>query len=674
MADLHKHPRMSLPRRLLSSAVTATVLAALVAGCETVPEPRPADDDAVIAARALLDEGRFGAAGAAFARLADDATGEQAVSLRIAAASAFARAGEMPSARDALATLAEARLEGELAARRDLVRARIALADGAPVQALAIAPRITPELADEVAAEAHVVRALALSASGRALEAVRERVAADFLLGDRARARANRAALWQTLSRLAPAALQRARVPPPDTFGGWIALADIAQRTATDPESLSVAVERWRSRWPGHPAGAEIAPELLLTSRIEATPPGHVALLLPLSGRFAAAATAIRDGFLAAWLEDSSNAERPLVTVRDTAGADVEALYREVVQQGADFVVGPLDKDAVRAIASMQALPVPSLALNQVDTPPSAPGAGAAGVAAGGSGGDGPGASVAGAGSATGGDGTGPTTASAPLYQFALSPEAEARRVAERAWLDGHERAAVLAPAGEWGERVGEAFVSEWQRLGGVVVERQTYQSDAADMSEPVSRLLNIDDSERRARELRQILNRSLEHEPRRRGDVDLVFMAAFPRQARQLRPQLEFHQAADVPVYATSHVYAGVEDAGADRDVEGVRFGDMPWVLRPDAGPETLRARIERTWPEQFPALVRLYAFGVDAYRIVPRLGRLRAQRFAWYEGQTGRLSVDERDRIDRRLVWAQFEAGVPRPAERVVSGGVPP
>ena len=73
-----------------------------------------------------------------------------------------------------------------------------------------------------------------------------------------------------------------------------------------------------------------------------------------------------------------------------------------------------------------------------------------------------------------------------------------------------------------------------------------------------------------------------LEFEPRRRQDIDIVFMAAFPAGARQLMPQLAFHHGADLPVHATSHVWSGVPDPANDRDLDGVVFGDMPWLAAP--------------------------------------------------------------------------------------------
>lgn len=89
--------------------------------------------------------------------------------------------------------------------------------------------------------------------------------------------------------------------------------------------------------------------------------------------------------------------------------------------------------------------------------------------------------------------------------------------------------------------------------------------------------------------------------------------------------------------------------------------FPDMPWTVAPNhASP--LRDQVVNAWPNSLPAYLRLYAFGADAYGLVPRLKTLKERRYIEYAGATGALSVDSQNRIERRLLWAKFESGVPR------------
>jgi len=91
-------------------------------------------------------------------------------------------------------------------------------------------------------------------------------------------------------------------------------------------------------------------------------PPMKLAVLLPLSGSLATAASPVRDGLLAAYFGETRR--RPDIQFYDTAGGAVVA-YDRAVAEGNDFVVGPLGRDEVSALFAKGALPVPVLALNR---------------------------------------------------------------------------------------------------------------------------------------------------------------------------------------------------------------------------------------------------------------------------------------------------------------------
>lgn len=616
--------------RTLSSVILAAIL---VAGCESVPQrSETTDREATRTARTHMEVGEFLPAAREYMRLAGLSTGDTALAYRLDAASAFVLAKRPDSALQILDDIRGQSLSGNLQLRENLVRAQLALAEQRPEEALKLL--LTPPADDapsDLTARYHGVRGDALEAMGEHIAAARERVQLELLLTDSAALNENRRRIWGSLTQLSPQALEAAHIPPPSTLGGWIELAAIGNSTITDPNALGQAIALWRHRYPGHPAGDNVVPMLMDDGFMAWAPARTVALLLPFEGKFANAAGAVRDGFLAAWFADQNTEIRPTILVRDTSGGDIWNIYNRAIEEGAEFVVGPLRRTAVTRLAESAVMPVPTLTLNYAD---------AASVNA---------------------DGTMATPTNG-LFQFALSPESEARQVAEYAWFAGHATAAVLTPVGAWGDRVAAAFADAWEDLGGTVVEFQSYLNDGSDMSTPVRKLLNIDDSNARYRSLKQVLGSDVKQETHRRQDLDFVFMAAFPRQARQLRPQLDFHQAQDLPVYSTSHIYSGIADREADQDIDDVIFGDMPWVLDPASGGGALRRDVNALWPDSVSAFVRLYAFGADAYRLVAELGKLRAQRYAEFQGLTGKLSLSENNRIERRLLWARFNRGTPR------------
>ena len=630
-----------LNARTLSTVILA---AALVLGCESVP-PRSEsiDTQATRVARTHIQAGEYLPAAQEYLRLAGISSGDTALIYRLDAASAFVLAKRPQAAIQILDEIRGQPLSRDLQIRRNLVQAQLALLEQQPERALTL---LGAEPADDAPPELTTrylsVRADALDASGKHIDSARERVEMELLLTDSAALSENRRRIWASLTQLSPQALEAAHLPPPSTLGGWIELAAIGNSATSDPIAMGQAIALWRHRYPGHPAGENVVPMLVEDSYIAWAPARSVALLLPFDGKFAKAANAVRDGFMAAWFADPDAGNRPKVLVHDTSSGDIRMVYNQAIEDGADFVVGPLRRAMVTRLADSPGMPVPTLTLNHADAAPRATTEVTIEAPA-------PSTSQA-------------TNATSGLYQFALAPEYEARLVAEYAWFAGHVNAAVLAPEGTWGGRVAAAFADAWKDLGGSVVEIQRYLNDGSDMSSPVRKLLNIDESDARYRSLRKVLGGDINKEARRRQDVDFVFMAAFPRQARQLRPQLEFYRAQDLPVYSTSHIYSGIADPAADRDIDGVVFGDMPWVLEPARSDAQLRREVGELWSNSMSAFMRLYAFGADAYSLVKELGTLRAQQYTEFNGVTGKLSLSEDNRINRRLVWAQFNKGIPR------------
>ena len=148
-------------------------------------------------------------------------------------------------------------------------------------------------------------------------------------------------------------------------------------------------------------------------------------------------------------------------------------------------------------------------------------------------------------------------------------------------------------------------------------------------------------------------LGRKLEFEPRRRADIDAVFLAAHPVQAQGMRPQLQFHHAADLPIYTTSHAWQGTLTASQIEDMRGIRLADIPWMVADDPGAAGSREVVARYLPKSASGYARLYAMGMDALRLVPHLKRLQSTRYESLDGSTGNLYMDERNHIHRQLVW---------------------
>jgi hypothetical protein len=598
-------------------------LLALLAGCATVAPERETGPAADAEARQLAAAGRYREAADVWRRLAAQARSKDtAQAYRLSAADSLLSAGDPATARQVQSEVQTRGVPAPLRLKADIITARLALAERRPEQALAALAGPYPEQTPRADRwQGQLVRADAQAQLGRPLDAARERsVAERYGIGDSDLAR-NRLAIWDLLGRASTRSLGENRPPPPDAFGGWMELAALQRRLGRDPAALARALDGWRARYPGHPAELDLVPEILVTARARGGMPAHIALLLPDSGPFAAPGKAVREGFVAAWF-GAGGATR--VSVYEATPETLQTVLDRAVDGGADFVVGPLDKGSVnRLIAESADLAVPVLALNRAEGP---------------------------AGAARG-----------EVYQFALTPEDEAREVARRARADGGSRPAMLYPESDFGERVAGAFREAWAALGGAPPAEARYGAQPDSIAAAVRTALRPGSPPPGATAATGLA--PLRAAGAAGSDVDFVFLAGSPAQARQVRPQVSFQGGAGLPIYATSHVYAGVPDPRQDQDLEGVVFADMPWVLYPGTVDPALQRSFEQNWRELRDGYNRLIAFGVDAYRLVRELGRLRAGPGAAYDGVTGRLTLDAGNRLVRELAWAQFRGGVPVP-----------
>ena len=510
--------------------------------------------------------------------------------------------------------------------RLTLLNARIAVARDNSGMALNILSALPKVLDSETAAKVHATRSEAYAKSGNNFEAARELIFLESFLTDEEEIQNNQVAILSTLTRISDFALQQLITqPPPDTFSGWLELTRITKTYQQKPEELTEELKLWRKRYPTHSALDKSISKASYREQIDIIRPTHIALLLPHNNRFAKAADAIKKGLLSTYFSTVDESERPILQIYNTDDSTENfwTTYNRAIADGADFIIGPLDKAYVTMLNEKSELEVPTLALNYSENN---------------------------------------QQKTTNLFQFGLSPEDEAAQAAERAWLNGYSSALVLVPQGKWGQRVYNSFKARWDQLGGTVAEHQTYDAKKNDFSASIRKLLNIDESERRHSQLHATLNHKTFATPRRRQDIDFIFIGAFPRQARQLRPQFKFHHAADLPVYGTSHIFTGKINRQMDRDMNGVFFGDMPWVIPGMPKQTSLKKEISRLWPNINDKYTRLFALGIDAYNLIPSLNRLVEYRADYYSGETGSLYLDENNRVQRRLLWLGFEKGIPK------------
>ncbi|OHW41577.1 penicillin-binding protein activator [Pseudomonas sp. 06C 126] len=468
------------------------------------------------------------------------------------------------------------------------------------------------ELPPEQQIRTGTVHARAYEADGQTLAAARERVAmAPLLTGDAAAS--NHDAIWSLIAAVPGEQLQASGNP---TLDGWITLAQAVKNAGT-LEQQQAAIDTWRAQNPAHPAAVQLPTPLTKLKELASQPLNKIALLLPQQGPLASVAKALREGFMAAHYQAQQAGQKPpVIEVYDSSRvSSIDEFYKQAQADGVQLVVGPLEKPLVKQLSARPQLPITTLALNYSE-----------------------------------GD-----QGSAQLFQFGLAAEDEAREVSRRARADGLHRAAAMVPKGEWGERVFKAFRQDWEANGGTLIGVE-YVDQPVALAQQIADLFKLRQSEGRAKSLQSTVGADVAAQPSRRQDIEFIFLAVTPQQAQQIKPTLNFQYAGDVPVYATSHVFSASGDKNQYNDMNGIMFCETPWLLNTT---DPLRNQVATQWPQANGSLGRLYAMGVDAYRLAPRLGQLKALPDTRIEGLSGNLGMSPSQRIERQMPWAKFVSG---------------
>ena len=191
------------------------------------------------------------------------------------------------------------------------------------------------------------------------------------------------------------------------------------------------------------------------------------------------------------------------------------------------------------------------------------------------------------------------------LFALSLNIESEARAAAAASYRSDAGSAVVVTSGAPLAKRAAAAFADAWVKLGGLVKETVEYTGSASRVRQAVER-----------------------------ARADMVFLAADAERARLIRPYL----GRNTPVIGTSQVFAGSPRSEAQKphDLNGLRFVDMPWLHQPDHAATMIFPRPETQLAAD---LERLYALGIDAYRVAGELARAHTE--FTLDGVTGTLTV---------------------------------
>jgi len=313
--------------------------------------------------------------------------------------------------------------------------------------------------------------------------------------------------------------------------------------------------------------------------------PVRLTLLLPLgSDSLGPAANAVRAGFLAAYDMEKDGLALKVVTTGDIA-EEIVSSYTNALPDS-DIVIGPLTRSAATAIADSGAVRLPTIALTQSDA-----------------------------------DNAGASALPPSMLAMGLSVEDEARQAA--GWMAGNKtrKAYVLNTGVAWQRRAAKAFAAKARSLN---LDVETVELGSA---YGFLAALDVDHIKKEVQAEKSMASFA-------------IFAALDAQQTRQLREVIGNEPA----IYGTGQMNpVPLPDritAEHFPELNGVRLLDIPWQLEPDHAAVLIYPRAVVDANQKRSAdLERLYALGIDAFRVALQIAR-RQPQFE-IDGVTGRLRV---------------------------------
>jgi len=590
----------------------------LITGCSNAPAHRSFYQENALQAAALIEKG-YPKQAAKLYRALSQTDPRHRDRFNLLTADALFQSGDNKAAEEIIHSINTTALSIAERNRLNLIEAQIKLSNGQAEQALSLL-QLTQPYALKITEQVSFYQSLAFaySLTGDLLQSVRARIQLDEVLATPEQRHDNNQAILSTLKSLPIQSLILEQPSAPDVLGGWMALARILKTAQTAPgqQNFQANLAEWQRLFPQHPANSEFLQTQLTKPHSFSGMPTALAIFLPQSGHFANAAEVIKQGFLMAYQQTETDFH-PTLRFYDTSASTPSQLYQQAISEGAELIIGPLDKANIQALAENTVLTIPVLALNHVST-----------------------------------------LSRENLFQFGLSPIDDVVSLVNQANQAEIDKALLLVPDSHQGRRIADYLTEAWQQMGHTLLETQYYPLKTNDFSSPIKKLLNLDESHRRYRRLRNLLARNIVFTERRRQDAEAMFISASPRIARSLYPQIRFQRASHLPVYATSQVYSGHPNVKFDEDLNRITFCDIPWLFA-DFQPESLSMpALQESWKNIPNRYLRLLALGLDSFNLIPHLSTLEQQP---YQAATGLLSINQQQRITRQLSCAKFIDGVP-------------
>lgn len=409
----------------------------------------------------------------------------------------------------------------------------------------------------------------------------------------------NRAAIeyqiWTTLKPLSPETLNAIATETP-SLADWITLTEITQQHPIWQKQRLKDLGDFSTENPLALYNHHLLPALLKNLNYR-QPITHIAVMLPFSGQYARISSQIRNGILKQHFRQLQQ-NRPPLTLSFYDSSDltqIQSIYQTAMDQGADWVIGPLRKTAIEQLTLLA--PKNVLALNQVDLP--------------------------------------------SVWQFNFKSASEAYQITQQLCQQNYQRIGILSSTMDADTRVAQEILFGWRQRS--ESQRQTailktYPTRNPNLRQALGGLINEKQSQARKNNLSWLFNQGIDFTPRLRQDLDAIVLVGNERQLAVFKPQFEFFDL-KLPTYASSKITPSqLSQVTPNPDLAGLIFPTLPATIT--------ASRVETPFE----------AYGWDSLTLVQNLHRLDSG-LCLNNGLMGQLKVEDKQ-IDHLFSWAKYNA----------------
>lgn len=420
--------------------------------------------------------------------------------------------------------------------------------------------------------------------------------------------------LWQQLNGLAQWQIEQLAQLKPPYIKGWQQLLNFSHRFGYEPQTFQRYLTQWQRQYPQHPARILI-PELANTTFDNTHDLNNIAIILPLSGKQKGAGEAAQQGILASF----NNSDDKKLFFIDANTLDFSTLSEQLAQLNADYVIGPLLKSNVDSYLGQSNIDTPTLLLNM------------------------------------------------PIHQqikpqhivFSMDPSDEAVQAATTLSRQHYIHPIVFSQNDKVSERIATTFAKQWQTITGEKPEVIVFNRDGKILTQ-LKESLEVEYSQQRIDNIDKRIRRKLKTQTRNRRDIDMIYLVGSPNETRLLKPYIDVNIspfANAIPIFASSRSHSDNADRSDSRDLTGLKFTEMPWLLNSKQQNKSLKALNKAIWPDRNDSLQRIFAMGYDSLALLNKFNALKQTPYIRHFGQTGVLKLNDKGILTRSLLWGSYQ-----------------